>query len=354
LDLIKATGDAEQDGFRAELRAALAAALGNASLELASVDRRGEGYSWETYLVSARISPGANPRVERFAVKREPSAGLLGTYDVQREVDLLNAAKYVIGCPVPRVVAFQRRIDGKRGFYVMEMIDGVVPMPWNVKKILPDADVRRGIGLELAGIMAKLHTTNVERLSIGGMSPPVNPESTGLDETRKWRQVYVESRSSHVPILDLAFAWLKYRADAVSGKVSLVHNDLRIGNVIVEKDHVAAVLDWETAEFTDPSADLAKFNLPTFRGRSTLSSGLIAWSEFLEAYAVVTGWTPTEAALNYWSVLEIAKTAVGALRGMHFFDSAASNDIRYANMRWQAHHSIKWLVELFESGTWGR
>ena len=140
----------------------------------------------------------------------------------------------------------------------------------------------------------------------------------------------------------------------MSGRVALVHNDLRIGNVVVNNGRVAAVLDWETAEFTDPSADLAKFNLPTFRGRSSLASGLVRWERFLDAYEAAIGWRPGQRALDFWTVLEIVKATVGALRGVHYFESGQTDDIRYANMGWQAHHSTKWLVELYENGTWGR
>ena len=176
------------------------------------------------------------------------------------------------------------------------------------------------------------------------MTPPADGRTAGFDEACKWHAVYLECATDRMPVLDLAFAWLSHRADAVSGRVSLVHNDLRVGNVIVNDGHVAAVLDWETAEFTDPSADLAKFNLPTFRGRSSLASGFVEWGEFLDAYETDTGWRPSQSALDYWTVLEIVKATVGGLRGMHYFGTGKTGDIRYANMRWQTHQSIKWLV----------
>jgi aminoglycoside phosphotransferase (APT) family kinase protein len=346
------TPDLTTADFREELRAVLARELADDDLEFESLSRRGEGYSWETYLLTTRS--GRSGRVERYAVKREPVAGLVGDYDVQLEVDLLEAARHEFGCPVPGVIAHVPSEGDQRGFYVMEMVDGVVPMPWNVKKLVPDADERRAIGLELAGIMARIHVKDVADLQIGSMTPPVDGGTTGADETAKWRASYEEVTRLRLPLLDLAFAWLAHSAGAVSGRVSLVHNDLRVGNVIVSEGRVAAVLDWETAEYTDPVADLAKFNLPTFRGRSSLASGLVEWDEFLAAYEAVSGWRPTEAALDYWTVLEITKAAVGCLRGLHYVDAGLSTDIRYATMGNQIHHFLKWLIELYENGTWGR
>ncbi|MBN6731258.1 phosphotransferase family protein [Burkholderia multivorans] len=346
--------DNETDDFRGELRAALARHFSEEELAIETFSRRGEGYSWETYLVSIRRRPqNGMAAVERYAVKREPAAGLLPPYDVQREVELLRVAKET-GCPVPDVILHSLRDDDRRGFYVMEMVEGVVPMPWDVKKVIPDGHVRHRLGLELADIMARIHRWDVASVQIPGLTPAGDARATGATEADKWHRIYLECKSTHVPILDLAFAWLAHRADHVSGRTALVHNDLRVGNVIVRDDRVVAVLDWETAAITDPAADLAKFNLPTFRGRSSLASGLIEWDRFLDAYESQTGWRPDEATLNYWSVMEIAKTAVGGLLGAHCFYSGKTDDIRYANLGFQSHHAIRWLVELFETGQWGR
>lgn len=342
------------DPFRAQLRGALCAHFVDESLELQAFNRRGEGYSWETYLITVDRQLASGERVlERYAVKREPAAGLLAPYDVQLEVDLLRTAREDIGCPVPDVIVFNTGGVQTKGFYVMQMVEGVVPMPWDVKKIFPEESVRHDLGLELAGILARLHSKSVDQLRIPALKIPADGRTTGAREAAKWQRIYLECTSIRVPVLDLVFAWLQHRADQVSGRVALVHNDLRIGNVIVREGKVAAVLDWETAEFTDPVADLAKFNLPTFRGRSALASGLIGWDIFLDAYEAQSGWRPSELALEYWTVMEIAKTIVGALRGVHFFESGKTEDIRYANMGFQTHHSIKWLVELFETGKWG-
>jgi aminoglycoside phosphotransferase (APT) family kinase protein len=347
--------DTESDNFRAEVCAALAQHFDDPSIDVERFSRRGEGYSWETYLVSVtRARPEGGRGAEHYAVKREPSAGLLAPYDVQLEVDLLKAAGGDIGCPVPHVVTYDPGSNGRRGFYVMGMVDGVVPMPWDVRKVVPSETTRHELGIELAGIMAKLHSKDIRELTIRGMAEAPDGAATGTTEVEKWYRIYLESMSTRLPVLDLAFSWLLHRADSVSGRVALVHNDLRVGNVIVKDGRVAAVLDWETAEFTDPAADLAKFNLPTFRGRSSLASGLVEWDAFLDAYEAQTGWRPHQQSLAYWTVVEIAKTIVGALRGVHFFDCGRTEDIRYANMGFQINHSVKWLVELFENGQWGR
>ena len=346
----------DADVFRATVSAALGEALGDTALNLIALNRRGEGYSWETYIAGAQGSTEKTSAVQRFAVKREPTVGFLGEgwYDVQREVDLLNAAR-ALGCPTPLVVTWRPGTPDQRGFYIMEFIEGLVPMAWDVKKMIPDLSTRRSLGLELAALFARLHRADVSKISIKGLSPaPLQPMLCGLDETEKWHATYLECAESRVPILDLAFAWLRYCGDAVTGAIALVHGDLRVGNVIVSQGKVAAILDWETATITDPAADLAVFNLPTFRGRSELASGLVEWPDFLQAYEEAGGIRPSDAALTYWSVLELVKGIIAAIRGVHYFRSGKVDDLRYGCMGWQTHHAIKWLVEMFESGKWGR
>jgi aminoglycoside phosphotransferase (APT) family kinase protein len=325
--------------FADDLRAALERATGT-PVELEPLHRRGEGYSWETYLVRTRAG-------ERYAVKRVPEAGLVGDYDVRREVALLDAARDVLKVPVPGVVAAE---PGERGFYVMELVAGEVPMPWDVETLLPDPAVRHGLGLELAEILARVHAVPPADLDIPGVAGP----STAAAEVERWRAAYLECAPVRDPLLDLAFAWLAYRADRVSGRTALVHNDLRTGNVIVREGRVAAVLDWETAAFGDPAADLAKFDLPPFRSGSGLAGGLLTRADLLAAYEAHAGWRPDDACLDWWTVLELAKNVVGSLRGAAYFADGSSRDLRYAVLGFRTHDVTRWLVQLYEDGTWGR
>lgn len=106
----------EHDDFFAELTAALDAALSaGGSLQLTDIDQRGEGNSWETYLVTAQWTSGADRRTDTFAVKRQPVSGITGDYDVDREVALLEAAART-GMKVPAVIAHRGETHGVRGF----------------------------------------------------------------------------------------------------------------------------------------------------------------------------------------------------------------------------------------------
>src|SRR5690606_15868694 len=143
---------------------------------------------------------------------------------------------------------------------------------------------RRDLGREVARQMARLHAGVPEDLGLAEVGTP--PTHAGHAEVAELRRDYDEVAVIRIPIIDLAIAWLSAHADDVSGRIALVHADFRVGNLIVDPEDgtLTSVLDWETARFTDPVADIGWFFQRTSRGRSPLACKLILPEEFLDAY----------------------------------------------------------------------
>ncbi|MDV2476717.1 phosphotransferase family protein [Rhodococcus zopfii] len=347
------TSQASSD-FLDELAAALDRELwANGSLTLTDVDRRGEGNSWETYLVSAAWTAGDERSSATYAVKRQPISGIVGDYDVAREVALLDAAA-AIGMRVPAVIAHSVPADGGRGWFAMEKVEGQVPMPNTVSRIIPDAETRYRLGLDVAREMARLHSADPHVMNLPALGSVPDPGDTGKLENDKWERVYREVVDIPIPVLDLAFAWLDHRRDAVSGRVALVHNDFRIGNLVVADDGIAGVLDWETAHFSDPTADIAWFAQRTSRGRSPLLCKLIELEPFLDEYEAAGGWRPDRDALTWWAVQSLTKTAVGCLQAVDIYSRGERDELRYSNMAHSIYYSIGWLGNMLRDGEWGQ
>lgn len=346
------TATDDPDDFGARLRRFLAEALDEPELVLANFRRSGGGHSWETYAAETTVRGSGQPAT-RFAVKRQPSVGMLGTYDLRREIDILHTAA-AAGVPVPRIIAAQEPTESERGFYIMNFVDGVVPTSADVMQTVPDARTRRALGLELAAILARLHAHPVEQIPAGLRDPLPDPDATGALAVARWQGIYQEAAAIRLPILDLAFAWLNHRAADVSGRLALIHNDLHIGNFIADGGRVAAVLDWETAEIGDPACDIAKFNLPTFRGGTDLASALVPLDDLLAEYERSAGWVPGAPALTFWTVLSLAKSATILLSSARHFATGAARDVRWGNMAFKMLNHLEWLVRLFEQGEWGQ
>jgi len=341
------------DDFLENLTTDLDRALhANGSLTLTDVDKRGEGNSWETYLVTASWNGVAGETNATYAVKRQPISGIVGDYDVAREVALLEAAD-AIGMRVPKVISHDIGTEGNRGWFVMEKVNGQIPMPPTVSRIVPDPQTRERLGRDVAHEMARLHTADPHAMGLTALGPVPDPGNTGRLENDKWAQVYRDVVDIPIPILDLAFAWLDHRSDAVSGRVSLVHNDFRIGNLVIDDGSITGVLDWETAHFSDPTADIAWFAQRTSRGRSPLLCKLIELEPFLTEYEAAGGWRPDDAALNWWAVQSLTKTAVGCLQAVDIYSRGERDELRYSNMAHSVYFSIAWLGKMLRDKEWG-
>jgi aminoglycoside phosphotransferase (APT) family kinase protein len=66
------------------------------------------------------------------------------------------------------------------------------------------------------------------------------------------------------PVIALGQRWLA-RSHPDPGPLALVHSDLRNGNLIVDDDGLAAVIDWELAHVGDPMEDVAWLCLRCWR-----------------------------------------------------------------------------------------
>jgi aminoglycoside phosphotransferase (APT) family kinase protein len=115
-------------------------------------------------------------------------------------------------------------------------------------------------------------------------------------------------------VLEWALAWLERHAPA-SGRVCLVHADLRTGNFLVDQGRLTAVLDWEFAAFSDPLEDLGWMLARYWRfGAYELEAGGISTREALLAgYEAASERAVDRAAVAYWEVMATVRWAVIAL-----------------------------------------
>ena len=67
------------------------------------------------------------------------------------------------------------------------------------------------------------------------------------------------------PTFELALRWLDdHRTDAGAERLRIVHGDFRLGNVIVDHEGLAAVIDWELAHLGNPLQDLGWTCVPAW------------------------------------------------------------------------------------------
>ena len=139
----------------------------------------------------------------------------------------------------------------------------------------------------------------------------------------------------------------------MSGRRAVLHGDLRTGNYIVRDGEIVALLDWEEAHVGDPVQDLAHFALRLFRGRTRQPSGLVPLAELLAGYEKAAGWEVPQGSFRFWSVYEAVYTTVTMHRAGSLFARGATDDVRYAALDYQAHHSQRHVLDYIEAAQSG-
>jgi len=214
------------------------------------------------------------------------------------EPAVLSAA-FAAGVPVPEVI-----VDGS-GSQELElpfMIVREVQGETIARKILRDDafDVaRQCLPQQLGEAAARIHRVDVSRIS--GL--------TSADQVAMYRKVMDDLGEPH-PVFEIAFRWLEQNRPPMTTQ-ALVHGDFRLGNVLVGKDGLTAVLDWELAHIGDPMEDLGWLCVRAWRfGGHFPVAGLGEYTALFDAYETSSGVRPDVSTVRWWEILGTLKWGI--------------------------------------------
>ena len=279
----------------AALETLLAANAGIASV--ASVDQLSGGASRQTFAVSA-VHPERHD--VGFILQREvaPEPRLPG--GMADEADLVQAAKRS-GVPTPVVVASNRdSSDVGQSFFISE----VVPGETIARRILRDdrfSGARAALPGQLGRALAALHT---------GVDPSEVTWLEVTDEMARYREV-ADELDLVSPAFELGFRWLQANRPPAPPEPRVVHGDFRLGNLIIDEDGLAAVIDWELGHLGDPMEDLGWVCVRAWRfGGPAPVAGVGEYEEFFEAYEEASGTPVDRNTVRGWEALGTLKWGI--------------------------------------------
>ena len=261
---------------------------------------------------------GPPDRADRAVV--QISSQVIAPTSVESESRLLRAAQ-AAGVPVAEILA----VDVGARAIVSAHVEG---------DTIPRRILRR---VEAAPELAARLTADCGRALAAIHSIPTGPLPDLEDLTSPLRYVeqlegLLDSLPAPLPVFRLGLRWLERNRPAPEASsrapTTVVHGDFRLGNLIVNDDGLAAVLDWELAHLGDPMEDLAWLCLRTWRFGSDQHEvgGFGSLASLRTAYQAAGGsWRPQ--AFAWWTVARTLWWGLGLARQTQAFLDGASDSI---------------------------
>jgi aminoglycoside phosphotransferase (APT) family kinase protein len=278
----------------------------------------------------------------RELVLRRPPFGskVKSAHDMSREFRVLSKLHSVYA-PAPEVLLYcdDESIIGAP-FYVMKPIHGII-----LRRQLP-----HGLDLpaEKAGRLSESFVDNLIRLhrvdyAAAGLADLGKPEGYLERQVRGWTERYHGSKTHDYPEVEKIAGWMQQHMPSTSG-VSLIHNDYKYDNVVLDSNDITAivgVLDWEMCTIGDPLTDLGTTlaywvdaadpeELQTIRWGPTNVPGSLTRAEIVHEYARKTGIDASQ--IDFYLAFARFKLAVIVQQIYYRYHQGLTKDERFATM----------------------
>lgn len=275
------------DGY---LRQHLPLAQGDSSASI-ELEQFPGGHSNLTYLVRYGT--------HEFVLRRPPVGPVAPTaHDMPREFNLLTvinprfplAPKPVLLCEEASVIGVPFYLmERRRGFIVRQTLDGALN---------DDLELRRRLSETVVDTLVALHAVDIYESGIVKIG---KPEGLVGRQVRGWADRWQRSKTGKLPEMDKVIEWLDQKMPPESPAATIVHNDFKLDNLMLDAadpSRVIAVLDWEMTTVGDPLIDVGLvLTYWTMKGGGQASSlravtngpGWMTREEIIQRYEAKTG-----------------------------------------------------------------
>jgi len=278
----------------------------------------------------------------RELVLRRPPFGskVKSAHDMSREFRVLSKLHSVYN-PAPEVLLYcdDNSVIGAP-FYVMNPIQGII-----LRRHVPPgldfpAEKARGLSESFVDNLIRLHRVDYAAV---GLSDIGKPEGYLERQVRGWTERYHGSKTHDYPEVEKIAAWMQQRMPSTNA-VSLIHNDYKYDNVVLDSNDITAivgVLDWEMCTIGDPLTDLGTTlaywvdatdpeELQETRWGPTNVPGSLTRAEVVHDYARKTGTDASQIA--FYLTFARFKLAVIVQQIYYRYHQGLTKDERFASM----------------------
>lgn len=221
------------------------------------------------------------------------------------EYDLLCAA-HAAGIRAPRPVIYFPGDADSAPFFIMEYVPGVAIG----RKVVtaPELTTARAVlAGQMADQLARIHALDTTPFP---WLPRPAPGQSAAEHALEQCYGVLDTLGVHNPALEYGLRWARTHQPPPVDLV-LCHGDFRIGNLLVNADGLAAVVDWEFAHLGDPHEEFGYLCMRDWRfGGAGRAGGIADRESVLAAYEQHSGRQVSRAAAHYWEILGNLRWAV--------------------------------------------
>jgi aminoglycoside phosphotransferase (APT) family kinase protein len=321
--------------------------LAEANVRVRELRRLAGGSSRETWSFDLDLERDGARETRELVLRRDPP-GRGGESDRGVEFRVVRAA-FEAGVLTPRAhwACSDPDVLGT-SFYVMDRVQGEA-LPRRLLRDERYAGAREKMIPQLAEIAVRIHRVPPDLPALAGLPAPPAGVSPALAELERVSEGIRALAAEPHPALVLAERWLRERPPK-RRRLSLVHGDYRVGNVLFDEGGVRAVLDWEIAKLGDPVEDLGWLCTRAWRfGNDELPAGGLGTREaLLAAYRDAGGGDVDPAHLRFWEAMGSYKVALVFIQQSWVYLTGRVPSLELASLGRRTAEAEEELVRLME------
>ena len=238
---------------------------------------------------------------QEFVLRRPPFGHKAkSAHDMGREYRILNQLREAFPyCPKAYVHCTDEAVIGAE-FYVMERVKGIILRSELPADLQFDAQQTEALCKSFIDRLVELHRVDYSACGLGDLG---KPEGYVQRQISGWSDRYTKALTPDAPAWDKVRDWLLEKMPADHPVSSIVHNDYRFDNVILDPENpmqIIGVLDWELTTLGDPLMDLGNTlaywieaddpaPVQLMRRQPSHAPGMLTRRQFVDYYAERSG-----------------------------------------------------------------